>query len=383
MVAMREAGIELILEGEAKYKAGLESIARATKEVDSETRLAMAGLGEAPNATKKYRVEMAGLQRQMGNNADRVRDLTKRQSELRQKDIDLGKSTSELNDRLLVQRQTVDELNTSYNKLTNHEKYRTEAGRELNAQRKEAIATEKEMSKTYQAASDARNKIIQEQKEIPTHINNARAAQLENINAQQRLNKEWKQAGGVLAPFAAGLDTVGATMYNLGDRMAETGGQLTAGVTLPILAVGGGAVKAAMDWETAWVGVEKTNDGTVEQMETLQQGLRDLTAEIPLTHTEVARIAEVAGQLGIELGEGGQNVIDFTKVIAEMGVATDLATEDAATNMARLANITQMPQTEFRKLGSTIVELGKIIARSLRNLWEKATSKYGRNLMIA
>ena len=44
-----------------------------------------------------------------------------------------------------------------------------------------------------------------------------------------------------------------------------------------------------------------------------------------------------------------------------MSVATDMTAEDAATSMARFANATGKPNSDFKKLGSTVVQLGKIL----------------------
>ena len=63
--------------------------------------------------------------------------------------------------------------------------------------------------------------------------------------------------------------------------------------------IGGLAVKAGSDFESAFAGVRKTVDATEEQFAQLEAGLRDMAKNKPQTAVELAEIAEAAGQLGI------------------------------------------------------------------------------------
>lgn len=142
------------------------------------------------------------------------------------------------------------------------------------------------------------------------------------------------------------------------DRFRSAGRSLTTGLTLPIAAVGAASVYAAMKWESAFTGVEKTVDATAPQLAKLNDELLDMSMNIPVSATELANIAEAAGQLGIKTGA----IASFTRVMADLGVATDMTSTDAADQLARFANITQMPQTQFERLGSTVVALGNKLA---------------------
>lgn len=164
--------------------------------------------------------------------------------------------------------------------------------------------------------------------------------------ASQNLDKNAAK-GSKAAQAARDLEQsysrVGTTMLGAGTAMA-------AGL--------GVAVKAAMDWESAWAGVKKTVDGTPQQMAELEGELRGLAKTLPATHTEIAGVAEAAGQLGVSR----ENVASFTKTMIDLGESTNLTAEEAATSLARFSNIMGTSVNNVDNLGSTLVGLGNNFA---------------------
>ena len=114
------------------------------------------------------------------------------------------------------------------------------------------------------------------------------------------------------------------------------------------------SARAAVNWESAWAGVMKTVDGSPEEMAALEKELRNLATTLPVTHEELAGVAEAAGQLGIARGD----IAEFTKVAVAMGVSTNLSAEEAATGMAQMMNVMGTASSDVDRLGSTLVALG-------------------------
>lgn len=207
------------------------------------------------------------------------------------------------------------------------------------------------------------------------------AAQLNNAQAQyNRLEGELREtteelerqrraadiAASAWTKMGASLTAAGDKLKKVGDSMAKIGKNMSMYVTAPIAALGTLSAKAAIDFESAFAGVEKTVEGTEAELAVMRQGLRDMAKIGPSTAVELSKIAEAAGQLGIQ----NDAVLSFTNTMSDLGVTTNLTSEEAATALARLANITQMPQTEFDRLGSSIVALGNNMATTEREIVE-------------
>lgn len=140
-------------------------------------------------------------------------------------------------------------------------------------------------------------------------------------------------------------------------------------ISVAFAGVGVAAGKASIEFESAFAGVEKTVDGTEEQLAALRQGILDMATEIPASTTEIAAVAESAGQLGIATDD----VLDFTRVMIDLGEATNLSSDEAASSLAKFANITGTTADEYSRLGSTIVDLGNNFATTERDIVEMAT----------
>lgn len=59
-------------------------------------------------------------------------------------------------------------------------------------------------------------------------------------------------------------------------------------------------------------------EGTPEQLAAVSDGIRAMSLEIPSTTTEIAAVAEAAGQLGIATDD----VLSFTRTMLDLGQST-------------------------------------------------------------
>lgn len=155
------------------------------------------------------------------------------------------------------------------------------------------------------------------------------------------------------ASGSAAAASLGASMTQLGQNIDATISKLTAlGVGIGVL--GGYAVNASIAFESSFAGVRKTVDATEEQFQGLAQAAREMALTKPIDVNDVNLIMELGGQLGI----ARESLVDFASVVADLNVSTDLGVEDAATDLARFANITGMAADDFDRFGATIVALG-------------------------
>lgn len=193
-----------------------------------------------------------------------------------------------------------------------------------------------------------------------------------NSEEVRKLETQLLQAKGAYQEYANELAKAtdhmgrfGQKAQALGGKLSGVGKSLTTGLTVPIVGGVGLAVKAASDFDSAFTGVMKTvdevkdaNGKVVISYDDLRKGIRNMAKELPVSTTEISAVAEAAGQLGIKT----ENVLGFTKTMIAMGKSTNLSSEEAATALAQLANITQMPQDKFENLGSAVVDLGNNMA---------------------
>lgn len=165
------------------------------------------------------------------------------------------------------------------------------------------------------------------------------------------------------------LQEVGGKMQEVGESVKGVGQSITTHLTLPIAAAFAASSKAFIDWESAFTGVMKTVDETATtSYADIEEGIKKLATETASSKTEIAGVAEVAGQLGIS----ADDVVEFTKVMVELGDTTSLSAEDAAVSLARIINITGDSADSIENLGSVIVALGNNFATNETEITEMA-----------
>ena len=241
---------------------------------------------------------------------------------------------------------------------------------------------QQEMKETEGYSSELANKMLEKQLQIDKTTSSLTIQ-------QQKLD----QMGAALREAGVDTDNLGQSSEALGAKIAElkkeqeeaadeaqkfgsAGAQAFAAVQQAIVAAGiakafkeiyefyAACADAAVDFESALTGVEKTTDLTEEELAAMSGALKDMATHIPATTEELAGIAEAAGQLGI----AKDDLTDFTEIMAMLGTATNMTSTEAATMLAQFTSITGMNPALYSNLGATIVALGNNYATTERNI---------------
>lgn len=214
------------------------------------------------------------------------------------------------------------------------------------------------LNEEFQKAAKEKGEDAVATQKLATQLNKAQADLSSLQNELKATNAEITKQSSTFTKLADTFSAAGQQMRSFGQGMADVGRSLSLTLTAPIVALGGLATKASIDFESAFAGVRKTIDATETEFATFKQEILDMSKTIPASAIEIAKVAEAAGQLGIKK----EAIMGFTRTMVDLGVATNMTSDEAATALARLANITQMPQENFDRLGATIVELGNNLA---------------------
>lgn len=222
-----------------------------------------------------------------------------------------------------------------------------EQAEKLSASRQAQIAGEGEAKRAAIEAQGAQRR-INAQAMAQARLESQEAAHLQKL-IQQKERAEQKLA---MKPRMTA-----ERLQNLGGSLNQAGNSLTMGVTAPVVATAGLALREGIKFESSFADVKKTVAGTAVELDRIKASLREMSAgknPIPIDINELNKIAASAGELGIRTPE----VAQFTKTMAMLGTTTNLTSDQAATSLARIDNILATGQQSFDRYGAALVALG-------------------------
>ena len=235
---------------------------------------------------------------------------------------------------------------------------------------------QREMEETGNESADMKNKLLAKQLQIDktsaslekqTAKLNELSGALEEAGVNtDDLSHSSEQLAGKIDTLKKKQGEAADKAMTFGDKAGQAFNQVHEAIVAAGIAVAlkeiyeyfGNCAQASMDFESAITGVAKTTDLTDEELAAMSDSIKALSTEIPATTEEIAAVTEAAGQLGIQKDA----LLDFTEIMTMLGTATNMTADEAATSLARFANITGMATDNYGRLGSVIVDLGNNFA---------------------
>ena len=329
------------VQGFEKTAAGLSTKLDTLKRTMS---LQKDAVGQYERALQQASDKLQECYDRQGEYARRLEEAKARQAQLKQEVTGAARTYRQYSDALgetdsatIAARSNLDLVKEEYRQQT--------------AEVKKLTGQQVSLQKSTQNAADAFTS-------AQTKLNNARAAVKQTQADIESCNKALKTAQSEWTAMGKALDSFGKKASSTGKALTGAGKSLSKTVTTPIVAMGTAAIKASLDFESSFTSVRKTVDATEAEFDALASATKTMSTQVAASTTEINETMAIAGQLGIQ----NDYLVDFTRTMIDLGNSTNIVAGDAASTLAKFANITSMDQAQFGNLGATLVDLGNSFA---------------------
>lgn len=358
-MATRTISTKLAIEGESEYRASITRINSEIKSLQSALKLTESQYQTNANSMTALTAKGKALSDLYKAQESKVKQLKEALNNARDAEQKYAQQKATLTAKIASNNKALEQLKNTAGDTAEEEAKLTAENKELQAQLDKCDAN-------LAAAEKGVNS-------WQTQINNAQI-KLNDLDAEIQLNNEYMDEARESA------DGCATSIDRFGDRVKESANKadtlrdaLAAAGVIAALQKTAEALEACVDasieFESAMAGVAKTTDMTQAELGDMADAIQDLSTRIPATTTEIAGVAEAAGQLGI----AKDDILAFSEVMVNLGVATNLSSDEAASALAKFANVVGMSADNYERLGSTIVDLGNNFATTEADIVSMAT----------
>lgn len=153
---------------------------------------------------------------------------------------------------------------------------------------------------------------------------------------------------------------------NIGDSAERNLGQ-------PLRQAIGGAIGAAVEFESEIANVNKALGASDSEIATFSKSVIELSRQIPISTTELNAIAEAGAMVGVKF----KDMTVFTEKAAKSSVALDIEAGKLSNSMAKLSNVFGFQVTDLDHLSGSINMLSNNMAASAEEILDVTTRSGG------
>ena len=222
----------------------------------------------------------------------------------------------------------------------------------LRQMRSDNVEETSEKFKKAKASAQAAEEEVRELKSRLDSLDDSHAMAALTVQARE-LSERLTMAKARAAELRTEMGVLKA-LSSFGGGMRNFGFGMMASVTPYAMMLGRYMVQAAEDTDAAYRDMRKTVNGTEEDF----QALLDSAIEFSTTHItsaeQMLEIEAIGGQLGVQV----ENLEAFAHTVSNLDIATNMESEDIATDLGKMASVMGLSTDEYDRFGDALVRLG-------------------------
>lgn len=341
--------------------ASAESTREAIERIDASAKPLEGDLARANEALRLDPSNMAAASQKMADLAQ-LSDLAAERARLIQGELDsmsargvdevasgMGNVTLEVERTKAAWQQADEQLSRAKADLAN-----------LKAEQDKVGDSAGKSSEQYRAAGQAVDAAEQQVRELQQAADEAAQALAQAGDAQrfQELSGELSECTSKAQAYRDAMTGAGqeseSSLGRVSGHVAALGAALSANVTPMVQRVGQSAMQSAQDVDSAYRDMRKTVNGTESDFEALRQSAIDFSTTHVTSADQMLSIQAMGGELGIATDQ----LDKFARTVSNVEVATNLSSEEAASALGQLSNITRDTAGNLSGFGDALVRLG-------------------------